>query len=80
VVYRGSISESPTSLDSDRHHSIEARKVFPVCGNTYRMLDSSKRASPRTLSSSVHSIATKACLMAAAVRYRLIALLQPILQ
>ena len=38
VIYRGSIPELPTRLEFDKHHSIEAGKVFPVCGNTWRML------------------------------------------
>lgn len=38
VIYAGSIPESPTRYTFDKHHSMEAGKVFPVCGNTYRML------------------------------------------
>ncbi len=44
VIYRGSIAESPTKLVLDQHHSIEAGKVFPVCGNTYRMLQQTRFA------------------------------------
>ena len=44
VIYRGSIPESPTRLLFDKHHSIETGKVFPVCGNTYRMLQQTRFA------------------------------------
>ncbi len=38
VVYRGSIPNSADRFVLDNHHSIEAGRVFPVCGNTWRML------------------------------------------
>ncbi len=38
VTYRGTIPEFPQLLRFDKHHAIEAGRVFPVCGNTYRML------------------------------------------
>lgn len=38
VVYRGTVVQSPTRFVLDKHHDIEAGKVFPVCGNTWRML------------------------------------------
>lgn len=44
VIYRGSILEAPTRLEFDKHHSIEAGRVFPVCGNTYRMLQQTRFA------------------------------------
>ena len=44
VIYRGSIPEAPTQLLFDKHHSIEAGRVFPVCGNTYRMLQQTRFA------------------------------------
>ena len=44
VIYRGTISASPARLDLDKHHAIEAGRVFPVCGNTYRMLQQSRLA------------------------------------
>ena len=44
VIYQGSIPESPTRLEFDKHHSIEAGKVFPVCGNTFRMLQQTRFA------------------------------------
>jgi arsenite methyltransferase len=38
VIYKGSISYHPHAFVLDKHHSIETGKVFPVCGNTWRML------------------------------------------
>lgn len=38
VVYRGSIPEQADSFVLDKHHNIETGRVFPVCGNTWRML------------------------------------------
>lgn len=38
VIYRGSIPEHPHHFELDKHHLIETGKVFPVCGNTWRML------------------------------------------
>lgn len=38
VVYRGSIPEQPHRFRLDKHHDIETGRVFPVCGNTWRML------------------------------------------
>lgn len=44
VVYRGDIPEARDVFVLDAHHRIEARKVFPVCGNTWRMLRESRFA------------------------------------
>jgi SAM-dependent methyltransferase len=38
VVYRGGAAEEPDAFALDGHHLIERGKVFPVCGNTWRML------------------------------------------
>jgi arsenite methyltransferase len=38
VVYKGSIQHQPHSMVLDKHHTIETGRVFPVCGNTWRML------------------------------------------
>lgn len=38
VIYRGSIPHHPHSFLLDKHHVIETGRVFPVCGNTWRML------------------------------------------
>jgi hypothetical protein len=44
VIYRGTIAEHPHALPFDKHHWIEAGRVFPVCGNTFRMLAGSRLA------------------------------------
>lgn len=38
VIYKGTVAHCPHAFDLDSHHSIETGKVFPVCGNTWRML------------------------------------------
>ncbi|MES2295493.1 MAG: methyltransferase domain-containing protein [Pseudomonadota bacterium] len=38
VVYRGSIAEHPERFVLDKHHDIETGRVFPVCGNSWHML------------------------------------------
>ncbi len=38
VIYKGTIDNHPERFVLDKHHSIETGKVFPVCGNTWRML------------------------------------------
>ena len=45
VIYKGTIPEHPHQFDLDGHHGIETGKVFPVCGNTYRMLNETRFAS-----------------------------------
>lgn len=42
VRYLGSIAHHPSRLQLDKHHDIEAGCVFPVCGNTYRMLNETR--------------------------------------
>ena len=42
VVYRSSIPDHPHRFELDKHHHIEAGRVFPVCGNTWRMLDETR--------------------------------------
>ncbi len=44
VIYNGGIPGAAHSFVLDKHHLIEAGKVFPVCGNTYRMLHDSRFA------------------------------------
>ena len=44
VIYRGSIPNCPDRFTLDKHHDIEAGRVFPVCGNTWRMLHDSRFA------------------------------------
>ncbi|WP_137702027.1 methyltransferase domain-containing protein [Marimonas lutisalis] len=38
VIYKGTIAHAPHAFALDDHHVIEAGKVFPVCGNTWKML------------------------------------------
>lgn len=38
VVYRGTIPHHPNRYVLDKHHVLETGRVFPVCGNSYRML------------------------------------------
>ncbi len=38
VVYKGGIEHSENVFTLDAHHRIEKSRVFPVCGNTWKML------------------------------------------
>jgi SAM-dependent methyltransferase len=38
VIYKGDIEYLTEAFELDKHHYIETGKVFPVCGNTWRML------------------------------------------
>jgi SAM-dependent methyltransferase len=38
VVYRGTVPGAEARFVLDAHHDIETGRVFPVCGNTWRML------------------------------------------
>ena len=38
VIYKGTIENAPNGFALDKHRDIETGKVFPVCGNTWRML------------------------------------------
>jgi arsenite methyltransferase len=38
VVYKGTIAQHEELFVLDKHHHIERGRVFPVCGNTWRML------------------------------------------
>ncbi|MFY8149414.1 MAG: methyltransferase domain-containing protein [Prochlorococcaceae cyanobacterium] len=42
VLYRGTIPDHPHLFDLDGHHAIETGRIFPVCGNTFRMLAESR--------------------------------------
>lgn len=44
VMYQGSIPNHNQGLLLDKHHPIEAGRVFPVCGNTWRMLHDTRLA------------------------------------
>lgn len=42
VIYQGTITDSPVTFILDKHHHIPKGKVFPVCGNTWKMLQDSR--------------------------------------
>ncbi|MFO7553353.1 MAG: methyltransferase domain-containing protein [Haliea sp.] len=44
VVYRGTVPNCPHGFALDSHHIIETGRVFPVCGNTWRMLQDTRFA------------------------------------
>lgn len=44
VRYRGTVPYCPDSFLLDAHHSMETGRVFPVCGNSYRMLKETRFA------------------------------------
>jgi len=44
VIYRGTLPEARQVFILDKHHAIEAGRVFPVCGNSFRMLAESRFA------------------------------------
>ena len=44
VVYRGTIADHPDRFMLDKHHDIATGRVFPVCGNTWRMLHDTRFA------------------------------------
>lgn len=45
VRYRGTIPGAERLFTLDKHHGIEAGRVFPVCGNTWKMLAETRFAS-----------------------------------
>ena len=38
VIYRGTLAGSETAFLLDKHHRIETGRVFPICGNSWKML------------------------------------------
>ena len=44
VTYRGTVTQQPHRFALDKHHDIETGRVFPVCGNTWRMLHDTRFA------------------------------------
>lgn len=42
VVYRGTIEHEPHHFVLDKHHIIDQGRTFPVCGNTWRMLNDTR--------------------------------------
>jgi len=45
VIYRGGIEHSEEVFYLDGHHAIDKGKVFPVCGNSWKMLKETRFAS-----------------------------------
>ena len=44
VIYKGGIAHAEDTFVLDKHHAIERGKVFPLCGNTWRMLKETRFA------------------------------------
>ncbi|MDP2504646.1 methyltransferase domain-containing protein [Oceanobacter sp. 3_MG-2023] len=44
VIYNGTQTLSPHCFELDSHHRIEAGRLFPVCGNTWKMLHDTRFA------------------------------------
>jgi len=44
VIYNGGIASLPNAYVLDNHHTIETGRVFPVCGNTLKMLTCTRLA------------------------------------
>lgn len=44
VRYRGTIPGAERSFNLDKHHHIETGRMFPVCGNTWKMLSDTRFA------------------------------------
>ena len=44
VIYRGGVPHAEHRFTLDNHHVIEKGRIFPVCGNTFRMLKESRFA------------------------------------
>ena len=42
VIYRGTVPHHPHSFKLDKHHHMATGRVFPVCGNTWRMLQDTR--------------------------------------
>eukprot|EP00594_Rhizosolenia_setigera_P002036 CAMPEP_0178945840 /NCGR_PEP_ID=MMETSP0789-20121207/3952_1 /TAXON_ID=3005 /ORGANISM="Rhizosolenia setigera, Strain CCMP 1694" /LENGTH=412 /DNA_ID=CAMNT_0020625763 /DNA_START=33 /DNA_END=1271 /DNA_ORIENTATION=- len=42
VIYKGTIPRFESGYSLDNHHYMETGKIFPVCGNTYRMLNDTR--------------------------------------
>jgi len=42
VIYCGTIPNLPDYFSLDQHHFIETGRVFPVCGNTWKMLNETR--------------------------------------
>jgi len=44
VIYNGKIPDYAHRFDLDGHHAIETGRIFPVCGNSFRMLSETRFA------------------------------------
>jgi len=44
VIYKGTVPHQANALLLDKHHLMETGRVFPICGNSYRMLHDSRFA------------------------------------
>ena len=44
VIYSGGVPDAPYVLALDSHHAIEKGRIFPVCGNTWKILKESRFA------------------------------------
>ncbi|MBC2693581.1 MULTISPECIES: methyltransferase domain-containing protein [Pseudomonas] len=42
VIYQGSIPGAPAAFVLDKHHRFETGRIFPVCGNSWRMLQDTR--------------------------------------
>ena len=42
VIYNGGIDNNIHAMALDKHHEIELGQVFPVCGNTWKMLKNTR--------------------------------------
>lgn len=45
VIYKGTVDYAPHAFVLDDHHVMQTGKVFPVCGNTWKMLSDTRFAS-----------------------------------
>lgn len=46
VIYKGTIPRAASGWRLDKHHIFEAGRIFPVCGNTWNMLEKNPRLQP----------------------------------
>lgn len=44
VIYKGGVPDAPHVFELDEHHKFEKGRIFPVCGNSWRMLAESRFA------------------------------------
>ena len=42
VSYKGTVEQHPDVFELDAHHRMETGKIFPVCGNTWLMLQNTR--------------------------------------